>query len=52
MRDIVNRLYTFHLRPDDPSLRAEVERWMSVANNWDEPELDVRMISRGKAAGG
>ena len=52
MRDIVNRLYTFHLRPDDPSLRAEVERWLSVANNWDEPELDARMIGRANAHGG
>lgn len=52
MRDVVNRLYTFHLKPDDPTLRAEVERWMSVANNWDEPELDARMISRANVHGG
>lgn len=52
MRDVVNRLYTFHLKPDDPTLRAEVERWMSVADHWDEPELDARMIGSGRAAGG
>ena len=47
MRDIVNRLYTFHLEADDPKLRAQIERWMGVATKWDEPEIDPRMISRG-----
>jgi hypothetical protein len=45
MRDIVNRLYTFHLCADDPKLQAEIERWMGVANKWGEPEIDHRMIS-------
>jgi hypothetical protein len=45
MRDIVNRLYTFHLGADDPKLQAQIERWMSVALKWDEPEIDERMIS-------
>ena len=44
MRDIINRLYTFHLKSDDPDLRAEIERWMTVAGKWVDPELDVRMI--------
>jgi hypothetical protein len=44
MRDIVNRLYTFHLCADDPGLQAEIERWTAVAGKWDEPELDHRMI--------
>ncbi len=44
MRDIVNRLYTFHLKSDDPGLRAEIERWLTVAGKWEDPELDVRMI--------
>jgi len=52
MRDVVNRLYTFHLKPDDPALRAEVERWISMANNWDEPKLETRMIRTGRPAGG
>lgn len=51
MRDVVNRLYTFHLKPDNPALRAEVERWMSVAGKWDEPELETRMIGTGRPAG-
>ena len=52
MRDVVNRLYTFHLKPEDSALRAEIERWMAVASRWDEPTLDTRMIGRGSAARG
>jgi hypothetical protein len=44
MRDIVNRLYTFHLHADEPKLQATIERWMGVADKWDEPEIDPRMI--------
>jgi len=46
MRDIVNRLYTFHLEADDPKLQAQIDRWMGVATKWDEPEIDLKMISR------
>lgn len=46
MRDIVNRLYTFHLCADEPGLQAEIEEWMAVAGKWDEPEIDQRMIRR------
>lgn len=52
MGDVVNRLYTFHLKPEDSALRAEIERWMAVASRWDEPDLDTRMIGRGSAARG
>ena len=45
MRDIVNRLYTFHLCADDPKLQAQIERWMGVADKWDEPEIDQRMVT-------
>lgn len=40
MRQIVNRLYTFHMCCDDPAFLALAERWMTVAGKWDEPELD------------
>ena len=46
MKEIVNRLYTFHLEADDPKLQATIEGWMGVAMKWDEPEIDPRMISR------
>lgn len=46
MRDIVNRINTFHLCADEPGLQAEIDRWMTVAGKWDEPEIDQRMIGR------
>ena len=49
MRDIVNRIYTFHLCADEPGLQAEIERWMEVAAKWDEPEIDQRMLSRANS---
>jgi hypothetical protein len=45
MRDIVNRLYTFHLCADAPGLQAEVARWMAVASRWDEPAIDPKMLA-------
>ena len=45
MRDIVNRLYTFHLCADAPGLQAEVARWMAVTSRWDEPAIDTRMLA-------
>ena len=46
MRDIVNRLYTFHICADDPALRDEIDRWMDVASKLDAPEIVTRTISR------
>ena len=40
MKEIVNRLYTFQMRFDDPEFQAWVDRWDAVAAKWDEPELD------------
>lgn len=45
MRDVVNRLYTFQLHAGNPALQAELEKWMSVAVKWDEPEVDLRKIA-------
>jgi hypothetical protein len=50
MRDIVNRLYTFHLCADEPGLQAEIERWMAVAGQWDEPEIDTMMLKQKSGA--
>ena len=50
MREIVNRLYTFHLCADDPKLQAQIERWMGIAGKWDGPEIDQRMISGDQAS--
>ena len=47
MKDIVNRLYTFQMRFDDPEFQVWVDRRDAVAARWDEPELSqgfVQMI--------
>jgi hypothetical protein len=49
IRDIVNRLYTFHLRTDEPGLKAEIEKRMAVSGRWDEPEIDTMMLKKGGA---
>ena len=40
MRQIVNRLYTFQLKTDDAHFQKLIDRWASVAEKWDDPELD------------
>ena len=44
MRQIVDRLYTFYLKADDPGFRDHLDRWLAVAERWDEPKLDENMI--------
>ena len=34
MRDIVNRLFTFHMRRDDLRFRDHLDRWMTASNKW------------------
>ncbi len=41
MREIVDRLYTFHMRIDDPLFRAEIERWAAATAHWDAPKPDA-----------
>lgn len=48
MRDVVNRLFTFHLHAGNPAMQAEIEKWLSVAGKWDEPQIDSRMLGRGR----
>ncbi|MBF0214598.1 MAG: hypothetical protein HQM00_13720 [Magnetococcales bacterium] len=40
MKQIVNRLYTIHLKANDPDLQRIVDRWAPVVEKWDEPEID------------
>ena len=44
MRQIVNRLYTFHMSTDDLLFHEQVTRWMSAAGKWDDPELDEAFL--------
>jgi len=41
MREIVDRLYTFQLRIEDPAFRAELERWAAATAHWDAPKPDA-----------
>ena len=50
MRDVVNRLYTFQLHAGNPAMQAEIEKWLSVAGKWDEPQIDNRMLGRGRTS--
>ena len=44
MREIVNRLFTFHMRRDDQSFRDHLDRWMTASNKWDNPTLDTAIL--------
>lgn len=44
MRQVANRLYTFHMKCDDGEFRKHLDRWMIVAGKWDEPELDQKFL--------
>ena len=41
MREIVDRLYTFHLRIDDPAFRAEIDRWAAMTAKWDAAKPEI-----------
>lgn len=40
MREIVDGLFTFHMRSDDPYFRRDLDRWMAIAGKWEDPALD------------
>ena len=44
MRQIVRRLYTFHLKADASGFRDHLDRWLAVAERWDEPQLDKAFV--------
>ncbi len=44
MREIVDRLYTFHISIDDLDFRARVDRWAKIADRWDEPDGDIEFF--------
>lgn len=47
MRQVVNRLYTFMLRIDEPEFRDAIDPWMKAAARWDEPVLDPGLAKTG-----
>ena len=55
MREVADRLYTFHAKIDDPRFQAMLGLWESDARAWDEPKLDADFMAaigaRGDADG-
>lgn len=45
MRQIVDRLYTFHMNCDDPEFRDLLDRWLAISGTWDDPKLDETLLS-------
>lgn len=48
MRPITDRVYTFHVRAEDPAFLRAIDRWSSVAAGWDEPRLDPVLLNEMK----
>ncbi len=46
MQQIVNRIYTFYLKSDDPQFRQKIDRWMGPSVRWDKPDLDERFVRK------
>lgn len=44
MRQVVDRLYTFHAKIDDPQFQAMLDFWRPSVRTWDEPKLDADLI--------
>lgn len=51
IREIVNRLYTFHLKGNDPDFQKVVEQWAPFTKRWDEPELDEFYVQKWREEG-
>ena len=55
MRQVVDRLYTFHVMIDDPRFQAMLAFWQPSTRRWDEPKLDADLmvpIAAGRVADG
>ena len=45
MRQIVDRLYTFHMNRDNPQCRDHLDRWLTISGTWDDPKLDEALLA-------
>lgn len=45
IKQIVNRIYTFHMLGDDFEFRANLDQWVAIAEKWDEPEIDQAFVA-------
>ena len=50
MRQIVDRVYTFQAKAEDPAFLKVIDRWSSVAAAWDEPRLDEVLLNEMRVA--
>ena len=46
MRQVVDRLYTFQIRAEEPGFLERIGRWMQAASRWDDPKLDDSFLAR------
>ena len=44
MRQVVDRLYSFEVRAQEPRFLDRIEPWMKAASRWDEPKLDPSFL--------
>ena len=44
MREVVDRIYTFERRAEEPGFVDRIGPWMEAASRWDEPKLDAAFL--------
>ena len=44
MRQVVDRLYTFHALIDDPDFQTSLGLWQPSTRAWDEPKMDANLM--------
>ena len=44
MRLVVDRLYSFEVRSQEPHFLERIDLWMKAASRWDEPKLDPSFL--------
>jgi len=40
MRYVLDRLYLFHIHCDAPGFLDHLDRWLTIAETWEDPKLD------------
>lgn len=50
MREIINRLYTFHAKAGEPEFERTLERWLPMARRWDVPKLANGLLASSESS--
>jgi len=45
MKDIVDQLYTFQIRIDEPEFQTWIDRWAVIAEKWDDPQPSEKITA-------